>query len=240
MELNQSRIYEIPSFSFMCFSTNKYAIGAYLTYVYSDVDSLKVYGTVGEVYLRNEQYDHAITKREGCRYLFDKDSKIYDEVVKKENIVNQSFVYAKATWDNAENSKYVMYEFLITLLVIMSVFAYVINSMTLNIEKKKIGIKYSFGISKLPIIIPYLLETVLYIVTGIIMSLLIVRVIYPFIVTNFIYTSTQELLEYEFYYISSMSVFGWDLVVYSIMAISLIGMILSICRKSPIEIIKDL
>ena len=240
MELNQSRIYEIPSFSFMCFSTNKYAIGAYLTYVYNDYDSLKVYGTVGEVYLQNEQYKHAITKRDGCRYLFDKDSKIYDEVVKNENIVNQSFVYAKATWDNAENSKYVMYEFLITLLVVMSVFAYVINSMTLNIEKKKIGIKYSFGISKLPIIIPYLLETVLYIITGIIMSLLIVRVIYPFIVTTFIYTSTQELLEYEFYYISSMSVFGWDLVVYSIMAISLIGMILSICRKSPIEIIKDL
>ena len=54
--LNQSRIYEIPSFSLMAFSTNKYAIGAYLTYVYSDVDSLKIYGTSGEVYLRNEQF----------------------------------------------------------------------------------------------------------------------------------------------------------------------------------------
>ena len=43
---------------------------------------------------------------------------------------------------------------------------YIINTMTLNIEKKKIGIKYSFGISKLPIIVPYLLETILYIVTG--------------------------------------------------------------------------
>jgi len=240
MELNQSRIYEIPSFSLMCFSTNKFAVGTYLAYVYKDVDTLKVYGTVGEVYLQQAQYDYVVGRRTGCRYLFDKDSLIYEDVVKTENIVNPSFTYAKATWDNAENSKYVMYEFLITLLVIMSVFAYVINSMTLNIEKKKIGIKYSFGISKLPIIVPYLLETLLYIVTGIIFSLLIVRVIYPFIVTNFIYTSTQELLEYEFYYISSMSVFGWDLVVYSIMSLSLIAMILSICRKSPIEIIKDL
>ena len=240
MELDQSRIYEIPSFSLMCFSTNKYAVSSYLAYVYKDVDSLKIYGTAGEVYLQNSQYDYIKSKRSGCRYLFDKESLIYEDVVKNENIVNQSFVYAKATWDNAESSKYVMYEFLITLLVIMAVFAYVINSMTLNIEKKKIGIKYSFGISKFPIIVPYLLETLLYIVTGIIFSLLIVRVIYPFIVTNFIYTSTQELLEYEFYYISSMSVFGWDLVVYSIMSVSLISMVLSICRKSPIEIIKDL
>ena len=52
--------------------------------------------------------------------------------------------------------------------------------------------------------------------------------------------SEIELLEYEFYYISNTSVFGWDLIVYSIMAVSLVAMILSICRKSPIEIIKDL
>ena len=112
--------------------------------------------------------------------------------------------------------------------------------MTLNIEKKKIGIKYSFGISKFPIIVPYLIETILYIVTGIIFSLLIVRVIYPFVCKTLIYTSVEGLLEYEFFYISNLSVFGWDLVVYAIMSVSLIIMILSICRKSPIEIIKDL
>jgi hypothetical protein len=88
--------------------------------------------------------------------------------------------------------------------------------------------------------VPYLIETILYIVTGIVFSLLIVRVIYPFICRNLIYTSVEGLLEYEFFYISSLSVFGWDLVVYAIMSISLIIMILSICRKSPIEIIKDL
>ena len=133
-----------------------------------------------------------------------------------------------------------MIEFLITMIVIMMVFAYIINSMTLNIEKKKIGIKYSFGISKFPIIVPYLIETIMYIITGIIISLVIIKVVYPVVVTNLVYTSTQELLEYEFFYISNMNIFKWDLIIYSIMIISLTMMVLSICRKSPIEIIKDL
>ena len=240
MELDVSSLSRIPSFSLMCFSTNKFALGAYVAYVYKDDDALDVYGVVGEVYLQNEEYERVANRRTGNRFLFEKDSRIYKLVIENENIVNPSFKYAKATWDNAENSKYVMYEFLITLIVIMAVFAYVINSMTLNIEKKKIGIKYSFGISKFPIIIPYLIETVFYIITGIIASLLIVKVLYPLVVTNFIYTSTEELLEYEFFYISNMSILGWDLVVYSIMSVSLVAMILSICRKSPIEIIKDL
>ena len=240
MELSPSRVNSVPSFSFVCLSTNKYALSGYLTYVYKNIDELNIYGTCGEVYLKNSSYERIIDKRVGCRFLIEKDSMVYKDVVENENVVNKSFEYAKATWDNAENSKYVMYEFLITLLVIMAVFAYIINSMTLNLEKKKIGIKYSFGISKFPIIVPYLIETILYIITGIIISLLVVRVIYPFVVKTFIYTSTQELLEYEFYYISNTSVFGWDLIVYSIMAVSLVAMILSICRKSPIEIIKDL
>ncbi len=240
MEHRRDQYATIPSFSFLCFSTNKFSMGSYLRYVYKDSETLGVYGVCGEIVLKENQFKSYINKRTGCRFLFDKDSDIYKEVVENENIVNQSFKYAKATWDNAESSKYIMYEFLITLLVIMAVFAYIINSMTLNIEKKKIGIKYSFGISKLPIIVPYLIETLFYIITGILFSLLIVRVIYPFICTHLIYTSTQQLLEYEFFYISSMSVFTWDLVVYAIMTISLVIMILSICRKSPIEIIKDL
>ena len=240
MELDSTKVSKIPSFSFLCFSTNKYNLGSYLRYVYRNTECLDIYGVSGEIVLKEKKFESYIGKRNGCRILFDKDSPIYEQVVKTENIVNPSFKYAKVTWNNAESSKYVMYEFLITLIVIMAVFAYIINSMTLNIEKKKIGIKYSFGISKLPIIVPYLIETVLYIVTGIIFSLLIVRVAYPFICRNLIYTSVEGLLEYEFFYISSMSVFGWDLVVYAIMSVSLIIMILSICRKSPIEIIKDL
>jgi len=240
MELSPSLVSRIPSFSFLCYSTNKYSLGCYLRYVYKDDATLGLYGITGEVVLKESKFNNYVNRRNGCRILFNKDSEIYDTVVKTENIVNPSFKYAKVTWDNAESSKYVMYEFLITLLVIMAVFAYIINSMTLNIEKKKIGIKYSFGISKFPIIVPYLIETILYIVTGIIFSLLIVRVIYPFICRTLIYTSVEGLLEYEFFYISSLSVFGWDLVVYAIMSISLIIMVLSICRKSPIEIIKDL
>lgn len=240
MELNRSLISKRPSFSFLCYSTNKFSLGGYIRYVYKDTETLNVYGVAGEVVLKEDVYASYVNRRSGCRFLFDKDSEIYKDVVKTENIVNPSFKYAKATWDNAESSKYVMYEFLITLLVIMAVFAYIINSMTLNIEKKKIGIKYSFGISKFPIIVPYLLETLLYIITGIILSLFIVRIVYPFVCTTLIYTSTEELLEYQFFYISNASVFGWDLVVYSIMTISLVAMVLSICRKSPIEIIKDL
>ena len=240
MELSASKVSKIPSFSFLCFSTNKFSLGCYLRYVYKNSETLKIYGTSGEIVLKENRFKNYLNRRNGCRILFNKDSEIYDYVIKNENIVNPSFKYAKVTWDNAESSKYVMFEFLITLLVIMAVFAYIINSMTLNIEKKKIGIKYSFGISKFPIIVPYLIETVLYIITGIIFSLLIVRVIYPFVCRTLIYTSVEGLLEYEFFYISSMSVFGWDLVVYAIMSVSLIIMILSICRKSPIEIIKDL
>ena len=204
MELDATKVSKIPSFSFLCFSTNKYNLGCYLRYVYKDSGSLDIYGTSGEIVLKETKYQNYLNKRKGCRILFNKDSDIYDTVMKTENIVNPSFKYAKVTWNNAESSKYVMYEFLITLLVIMAVFAYIINSMTLNIEKKKIGIKYSFGISKFPIIVPYLIETVLYIVTGIILSLLTVRVIYPFICRNLIYTSVEGLLEYEFFYISSL------------------------------------
>lgn len=231
----------VPSFSFLCFSTNKFNLGGYIRYVYADKDCLDVYGVSGEMVLKSETYSSYVNKRSGCRFLFDKNSGKYSDVIETENIVNASFVYAKATWDNAVSSKFVMYEFLITLLVIMAIFAYIINSMTLNIEKKKIGIKYSFGISKLPIIVPYLLETLLYIITGIIISLFVVRIVYPFICTNLIYNnSIEQLLEYKFFYIGNASILGWDLVVYSIMVISLVIMVLSICRKSPIEIIKDL
>lgn len=230
----------VPSFSFLCFSTNKFSLGGYVKYIYTDKESLNVYGVSGEIILKSGVYEKYVNKRSGCRLLFDKESDVYDEVIKKEKIVNPSFTYAKATWDDAESSKFVMYEFLITLLVIMAVFAYIINSLTMNMEKKKIGIKYSFGISKLPIIIPYMLETILYIITGIILSLFVVKIIYPFVCTTLIYTSTEELIQYEFFYIASSSILGWDLIVYLIMIVSLIIMVLSICKKSPIEIIKDL
>ncbi len=239
LTLKSSDINRVKSFTCICFSTNRYSFNGYIAYVYNNTNS-DIYGVSGEVVLRENNFKKYLDKQTGCRFLFNKESDIYKEVIKNENVVNTAFSYAKETWTRCESSKFVMYEFLITMIVIMMVFAYIINSMTLNIEKKKIGIKYSFGISKLPIIIPYLLETVLYVITGIILSLVITKYVYPFVVKTFIYTSTQELLEYEFFYISNMSIFGWDLIIYSIMIISLIIMVLSICRKSPIEIIKDL
>ena len=240
MELSETNYKKTPSFSQVFHSTNRYSFSGYLAYAYRDIDTLHFYGISGEIYVKSDQFKEYLTRRSGCRFLFDKDSEIYKDVVEKENIVNPSFVYAKNTWDNAESSKYIMYEFLITLIVIMCVFAYIINSMTMNQEKKKIGIKYSFGISKFPIIVPYLLETVLYIFTGIVISLLIVKFAFPFIMTHLIYTSAQEIIEYQFYYISNLSILGWDLAVYMIMALFLVTIILKICRKSPIEIIKDL
>lgn len=240
MEMNEDMLKIHPSFTCVLTSSNKSNVSGYIAYVYDDSDLLNVYGVAGEIVVRQRQYESFLSKTEGSRFLFDIDSSIYKDVIENENIVNESFKYAKATWDKCEGSKFVMYEFLITLIVIMAIFAYIINSMTLNIEKKKIGIKYSFGISKFPIIIPYLLETILYIITGIVLSLVIVKYIYPFVVTNFIYTSMQELLEYEFFYIANMNILQWDLIIYAIMSISLVAMILTICRKSPIEIIKDL
>lgn len=240
MELNQGKINTVPSFSFVCSTTNRFNLSGYLTYVYRNEDMLNVYGVVGEIVLKDTQFKSMMSRRSGCRYLFDKDYEQYKEVIEHENIVNTSFEYAKQMWESTDSTKYVMYEFLITLLVIMAVFAYVINSMTLNIEKKKIGIKYSFGISKFPIIVPYLLETMLYIITGVLFSLLIVKVAYPYVATNLIYTSVEELIQYEFFYIANRSILLWDLIIYSIMGVSLVIMILSICRKSPIEIIKDL
>ena len=240
LTLDKQDIRSVKSFTFICFSTNRYSFSGYLAYVYkNDVDS-DIYGVNGEVVVKENMFKKLAERQSGCRFLIEKDSSIYDEVLKNENVVNASFAYAKATWERCSSSKYVMIEFLITMIVIMMVFAYIINSMTLNIEKKKIGIKYSFGISKFPIIVPYLIETIMYIITGIIISLVIIKVVYPVVVTNLVYTSTQELLEYEFFYISNMNIFKWDLIIYSIMIISLTIMVLSICRKSPIEIIKDL
>ena len=108
--------YIIPNFDYIKENFNRVK-GLFITHghqqqmgavadILTELPNLKIYGTAGEVYLQNSQYDYIKSKRSGCRYLFDKESLIYEDVVKNENIVNQSFVYAKATWDNAESSKY--------------------------------------------------------------------------------------------------------------------------------------
>ncbi len=239
MELAPRHIGRVNSSSFICTSTSRYSISVRVGYIYQR-GSYNLYGTEGELVLSDSAYQNYIAKQEGSRFLISSSSSVYREVLYNENITNPSFTYAKATWVRAESSKYIMYEFLITLIIVMLVFSYLINNMTLNIEKKKIGIKFSFGISKMDIVVPYILEVVLYIITGIVLSLITLKLVVPLIMTGLVYNSPQELLEYEFFYIANSNILVWDIVIYSIMLVSLFIMILSICRKSPIEIIKDL
>ena len=112
--------------------------------------------------------------------------------------------------------------------------------MTMNNERKKIGIKYSFGIKKRQIIVPYLIELIIYIILGFAISFALTRYAFPWFMRTFIYNTAQERLEYYFYYISNASLIGWSSLIYLIMIFSLLVMIYRICKKSPIEIIKDL
>jgi hypothetical protein len=57
---------------------------------------------------------------------------------------------------------------------------------------------------------------------------------------GFVYTTPQEIKEYYFFYIGWESIVIWDTAIYAIMFASLFYMVYQICRKSPIEIIKDL
>ncbi len=237
MEENEIKV---NSFSLSCMNSygqrNRY-LSIYASGIFRDLSN---YGIDGTVIVKDQYFRTRVDKMAMCRILVQKDNIFYDKIIKTEKVVNPSFTYAKATWTKADSSKFVMYEFLITLLIIIVVFAVIINSMTLNAEKKKIGIKYSFGISKFPIIVPYLLETIFYVIVGFILSLVVVQFIFPWIMTTFVYTSSQEVMEYQFFYISWSSILGWDAIIYAVMFISLITMVLTICRKSPIEIIKDL
>jgi ABC-type antimicrobial peptide transport system permease subunit len=193
-----------------------------------------------EVIVSSSLFEKYLGKQEVCKFLVRNTDANYSKFLTEENVVNQSFTFAKATWNRAESSKYVMIEFVITLLLIMTTFAFIMNSMTMNSEKKKIGIKYSFGIRKKDIIKPYIYELVLYTIIGIIGSLLITKLLFPLVMNGIVYTTPQEIKEYYFFYIGIESILGWDFAIYAIMFASLFYMVYQICKKSPIEIIKDL
>ena len=80
----------------------------------------------------------------------------------------------------------------------------------------------------------------LYTIIGIAGSLAITKYLFPLVMNNFVYTTPQEIKEYYFFYIGLESIVGWDVAIYTIMFISLFYMVYQICKKSPIEIIKDL
>ena len=234
---------EVPSstsVSFVCHSRAKYTFSIRSTAVYDSSKTNFQDKAQYELICSEERFEAYKDKQKGCKFLITTNDRYYKQILNNENVQNQSFVYAKSVWEKAESSKYVMIEFLLTFILISFVFSFIINSMTMNAEKKKIGIKYSFGIKKGQIIVPYLIELIIYIVLGFAISFVLTKYAFPWFMKSFIYNTAQERLEYYFFYISNGSMLGWSFIIYAIMIFSLLVMIYRICKKSPIEIIKDL
>ena len=228
------------SISFVCSSRAKYTFSFRATAMYDSMATNFENKSKYEVIVGTQLFEKYRDKQQMCKFLLRRTDVNYEKILIDENVINQSFTFAKATWNRANSSKYVMIEFIITMILIMTVFAFIMNSMTMNSEKKKIGIKYSFGITKKDIVKPYIFEIVLYTVIALITSFAITKFLYPLIVNGLIYTTEQEIKEYYFFYIGLESIFGWDALIYLIMFISLFVMVYQIVKKSPIEIIKDL
>ena len=228
------------SVSFICSTRSKYTFSFRACAMYDSNRTNFNNPNKYEVIVSSNLFEKYLGKQEVCKFLVRNTDANYSKFLLEENVVNQSFTFAKATWIRAESSKYVMIEFVITLLLIMTTFAFIMNSMTMNSEKKKIGIKYSFGIRKKDIIKPYIFELVLYTIVGFIGSLIITELLFPLIMNGLVYTTPQEIKEYYFFYIGIESILGWDFAIYAIMFASLFYMVYQICKKSPIEIIKDL
>ena len=239
MDYNNNLLYSYP-ISFICSTRSKYTFSFRSCAMYDSSKTNFNNQNKYEVIVSSSLFEKYLGKQEVCKFLVRNTDANYSKFLTEENVVNQSFTFAKATWNRAESSKYVMIEFVITLLLIMTTFAFIMNSMTMNSEKKKIGIKYSFGIRKKDIIKPYIYELVLYTIIGIIGSLLITKLLFPLVMNGIVYTTPQEIKEYYFFYIGIESILGWDFAIYAIMFASLFYMVYQICKKSPIEIIKDL
>lgn len=215
-----------------CYSRAKYRISVRISGIFESDDY--------EIIMTNTDFKTAVSKQTYSRLLISREDTNYNEIIKNENITNQSFAYAKAMWDKAEGTKIVLLEFMIVLIIIIIAFSTITNQMTLSTEKKKIGIKYSFGIQKIPIIIPYVIELVLYIIIGFVLSTILAKGVFPMFMRTLVYTNDFDLKTFDFFYISWLSLLGWDALIYFLMLASLAGMIFSVVRKSPIEIIKDL
>ena len=228
------------SISFVCSTRAKYTFSLRATAMYDSMTTSLENKTEYELIVGKQLFEKYRDKQQMCKFLIRRTDPNYKKILLNENVVNQSFTFARATWNRADSSKYVMIEFIITMLLIMTVFAFIMNSMTMNAEKKKIGIKYSFGITKKDIVKPYIFEIVLYTVLAFLGSFLLIKFVYPLVVNGLIYTTEQEIKEYYFFYIGLESILGWDAIVYAIMLVSLFIMVFRIVRKSPIEIIKDL
>lgn len=164
----------------------------------------------------------------------------YKQIVNKENIINESFVYAQSLNDRINSTKIALFEVLFAIVVIIITFGGFISSYTLTSEKRKIGIKYSLGLSRMQIVMPYVIELVTYLIVGFVASFLIAKFGYPFVLRLISASDPFSQKEATFFYISSAVIIGWNALIGFIMIASLLIMIVTIMRKSPVEIIKDI
>lgn len=216
----------------LSYSKAKYSLNVRVTGIYESDE-------LGFI-INDFDFDTFVGKHNYSRVLISKNDANYNKIINNENVTNESFVHADYMRNNARDSRIVMIEFLIVLIVIIVIFSNIINSLTINAEKKKIGIKYSFGLNRGSVVMPYILEILLYVVLSFTVTSVLVKWGFPFVMKTFIYTKEVDLMAFDFFYIGWSTIFGWSLLIYSIILISLGIMILKIIRKNPIEIIKDL
>ena len=185
-------------------------------------------------------HTYAVDKVGYGRLVISINDKNYNKIVNNENVINNSFVYASSINDRIKSTRIAIFEVLFAVLVIIVAFGGFINSYTLSNEKRKIGIKYSLGLSRKKIVTPYILEYLLYIIIGFIASFIIAKFGYPLILRVLNMADEFAYREATFFYISAIVIIGWNLTIAVIMIASLLLMIASIMRKSPVEIIKDI
>ena len=191
-------------------------------------------GTLGDF------YTYSITKVGYGRLAISVDDVNYNKIVNKENVINKSFVFAKSLDDRIESMKIAIFEVLFAIVVIIIAFSGFINSYTLSSEKRKICIKYSLGLSRQKIIAPYIIEIVIYVIIGFVFSFALAKFGYPLLLRLTSMVDEFAYKEATFFYISSYVIIGWNVLIAGIMIASLLMMISTIMRKSPVEIIKDI
>ncbi|MDY0064661.1 MAG: ABC transporter ATP-binding protein, partial [Bacilli bacterium] len=217
LEMEYSEFYSGVRAIFYCFSKTKYRISVRISGIFESDEY--------EIILRDSDFETNVAKQTKSRLLISKEDANYKEIVTTENVTNPSFVYARAMWDKAKGAQIALIEFLIVLIILVITFAQIMNNFTISAEKKKIGIKYSFGIKEVAIVIPYIMEMLIYIGVGFVLSTLVSKVAFPIFMNTFIYTSEFDRMAFDFFYISWRTLLGWDGIIYSIMFVSLLVMI---------------
>ncbi len=214
------------------YTKSKYSIAVRISGVYESDELGFIINTSD---MQNYVFKHSYS-----RVLIQINDKNYNKIVNKENVINESFEYANQMRNNAKDSRIVMAEILIVFILITLIFSNIINSITINTEKKKIGIKYSFGLRKSSVVMPYIMEILLYTVLSFVVTSVLIKWAFPFLMDKLVYTNLYDSMVFDFYYVSWGTIVGWNFAIYAIILVSLGIMIFNIIKKNPIEIIKDL